>query len=89
MNRLVSFTLKAFVCIVVVSFPRVFVPACFKKHASCSFVVFVVMTLVVCIYGVIIYFGFYSRCGFDEKLRLNIIENSVDAPPHFRSVIID
>ncbi len=29
---LVSFTLKAFVCIVVVSFPRVFVPACFKKH---------------------------------------------------------
>jgi len=32
---------------------------------------------------------FYSRCGFDEKLRLNIMDSSVDAPPHFRSVIID
>jgi len=32
---------------------------------------------------------FYNRCGFDEKLRLNIIENSVDAPAHFLSVIFD
>ena len=52
-------TLKAFVCIVVVSVPRVFVPACFKKHASFYVVVFVVMTLVICVYGVILYFGFF------------------------------
>jgi len=32
---------------------------------------------------------FYSRCGFDEKLRLNIMDNGVDAPPYFRSVIFD
>ena len=33
--------------------------------------------------------GFYSRCGFDEKLRLNIMHNSVDAPAYFLSVILD
>jgi FkbH-like protein len=32
---------------------------------------------------------FYSRCGFDEKLRLNIMDNSVDAPAYFRSVVFD
>jgi len=33
--------------------------------------------------------GFYSRCGFDEKLRLNIMDSSVDAPAYFLSVIFD
>jgi FkbH-like protein len=32
---------------------------------------------------------FYSRCGFDEKLRLNIMDSGVDAPAHFLSVIFD
>jgi len=33
--------------------------------------------------------GFYSRCGFDEELRLNIMDSSVDAPAYFLSVIFD
>jgi predicted enzyme involved in methoxymalonyl-ACP biosynthesis len=33
--------------------------------------------------------GFYSKCGFDEKLRLNIMDSSVDAPAYFLSVIFD
>jgi len=33
--------------------------------------------------------GFYSRCGFDKKLRLDIMDNSVDAPSYFRGVIFD
>jgi FkbH-like protein len=32
---------------------------------------------------------FYSRCGFDEELRLNIMDSSVDAPAYFLSVIFD
>jgi FkbH-like protein len=32
---------------------------------------------------------FYNRCGFDEKLRLNIIDSNVDAPAYLLSVIFD
>jgi FkbH-like protein len=32
---------------------------------------------------------FYSRCGFDEKLQLNIMHNSVEVPAYFLSVVFD